>query len=136
MRRIELGDFLLIAEVNTHIAAGQLARIPRVVNLAEAALAAPFAGFGDYEAFPAIHQKAAIYCARIVTYHPLPDGNKRVGYDVMREFLDRNGSSFTHPPGGLDDTAQAIEDLAANLLGEQSFIAWVGDRVRLGLRPP
>src|SRR5580693_8945408 len=76
MRRIELGDFLLIAEIHTGIGANQLARIPRVVNLAEAALAAPFVGFGDYEAFPALHEKAAIYCSRIAAYHPLPDGNK------------------------------------------------------------
>jgi death-on-curing protein len=129
MRRIELGDFLLIAEIHSGIDASQLARIPRVVNLAGAALAAPFAGFGDYEAFPALHEKAAIHCTRIATYHPLPDGNKRTAYDVMREFLDRNEANFTHPPDGLDGTAQAIEDLAANLLGETDFIAWVLDRV-------
>jgi death on curing protein len=125
MLRIELGDFLLIAEIHTGISANQLGRIPRVVSLAEAALAAPFTGFGDYQAFPALHEKAAIYCARIVTYHPLPDGNKRAGYDVMREFVDRNGGSFTHPPEGLDGTAQTIEDLAANVLSETDFIAWV-----------
>jgi death on curing protein len=122
---IELGDFLLIAEIHTGIDANQLARIPRVVNLAESALAAPFAGFADYEVFPALHEKAAVYCSRIATYHPLPDGNKRTAYDVMREFLDRNGAVFTHPADGLDGTAQAIEDLAANVLGERDFIAWV-----------
>lgn len=129
MRRIELGDFLLIAEIHTGIKANQLARIPRVINLAEAALAAPFAGFGDYEAFPALHEKAAVYCSRIATYHPLPDGNKRTAYDVMREFLDRNGVAFAHPPEGLDGTAQAIEDLAANILSEADFIAWLRARV-------
>src|ERR1700735_786504 len=100
MRRIELGDFLLIAEVHTGIDAHQLARIPRVVNLASAAIAAPLAGFGDHELFPEIHEKAAVYCARIATYHPLPDGNKRTAYDVMREFLDGNGVPFGHPPDG------------------------------------
>ncbi len=129
MRRIELGDFLLIAEIHSGIDAHQLARISRVINLAEAAIAAPFAGFGDYEAFPAVHEKAAVYCSRIVTYHPLPDGNKRTAYDVMREFLDRNGVVFRHPSGGLDATAQAIEDLAANILDEPAFISWVLERV-------
>ena len=129
MKHIELGDFLLIAEIHSGIDANQLARIPRVINLSEAALAAPFAGFGDYQAFPALHEKAAVYCSRIATYHPLPDGNKRTAYDVMREFLDRNGATFTHPPDGLDGTAQAIEDLAANILDEAGFIAWVLERV-------
>ena len=129
MRRIELGDYLLIAEIHSGIDAGQLARIPRVVNLGEAALAAPFAGFGDHELFPSLQEKAAVYCSRIATYNPLPDGNKRTAYDVMREFLDRNGASFEHPPDGLDGTAQAVEDVAAKALGEKDFIAWVRARV-------
>ena len=129
MHRIEIGDFLLIAEIHAKIEAGRLARIPRVIALAESALAAPFAGFGDYEAYPALHEKAAVYCARIATYHPLPDGNKRVAYDVMREFLDRNGAVFAHPPGGLDETAQAIEDLAANVLSEQELATWILARI-------
>lgn len=129
MDRVELGDFLVIAEIHSGIDASQLARIPRVIGLAQAALAAPFAGFGDYEAYPALHEKAAVYCARIATYHPLPDGNKRVAYDVMREFLDRNDAVFVHPPGGLDETAQAIEDLAANVLSEQELTAWVLARI-------
>jgi len=125
VRRVEIGDFLLIAELHCGIAAERLARMPRVINLAEAALAAPFAGFGDYQAFPAVHEKAAVYCSRIVAYHPLADGNKLAGYDVMREFLDRNGVPFAHPVDGLDGTARAIEDLAANVLSERDFIAWV-----------
>lgn len=130
MKRIELGDFLLIAEINTGIAAGQLVRIPRVVQLGQSALAAPWTGFGDFEAFPTLAEKAAIYCSRIVGYHPLPDGNKRTGYDVMREFIDRNGATFTHPSGGLAETAQEIEDLAAALIREGQFISWVIDRLK------
>jgi death-on-curing protein len=129
MQRIELGDFLVIAELHTGIDAHQLARMPRVVQLASAALAAPFAGFGDFEAYPTLSEKAAIYCARIVSYHPLPDGNKRTGYDVMREFIDRNGATFTHPPEGLSATAAMIEDLAAALVSEQDFVSWVLDRL-------
>jgi death-on-curing protein len=129
MRRVELGDFLVIAEIHSTIDAHQLARMPRVISLAEAALAAPFAGFGEYELFPALHEKAAIYCSRIAAYHPLPDGNKRTAYNVMWEFLARNGVTLTHPPEGLDGTAQVIEDLAAGSLSEQDFIAWMLQRI-------
>jgi death-on-curing protein len=128
VRRIEIADFVLIAELHCGIAAEQLARIPHVVNLAEAALAAPFSGFGDYQAFPAVHEKAAVYCSRIVTYQPLPDGNKRTGYDVMREFLARNGIAFTHAAGGPLATAQTLEDLAAGALGERELIDWARSR--------
>lgn len=129
MRRIEIGDFLLIAELHCRIAAGWLARIPRVRNLAEAALAAPFADVGGHEAFPNVHEKAAVYCARIATYRPLPDGNKRTAYDVMREFLDRNDVAFSHPPSGLAGTAQVIEDVAANVLDEKGLAAWLLERI-------
>jgi death-on-curing protein len=125
VRRIEIGDFLLIAELHCGIAARRLARMAHVTNLAEACLAAPFAGFGEYQAFPAVHEKAAVYCSRIATYQPLPDGNKRTAYDVMREFLERNDVPFAHPAEGLGGTAQAIEDLAANVLSERDFIAWL-----------
>jgi death on curing protein len=129
MQRIELGDFLLVAEIHTGIDAHHLARMPRVIALASSALAAPFAGFGDVELYPTLGEKAAIYCARIVWYHPLPDGNKRTGYDVMREFVERNGATFTHPSGGLDETAAAIEDLAAGLTSQADFIAWIQARL-------
>lgn len=129
MLRIELGDFLVIAETHTGVDAHQLARMPHVVQLASAALAAPFAGFGDFELYPTLGGKAAIYCARIVSYHPLIDGNKRTGYDVMREFIDRNRATFTHPPEGILATASMIEDLAAAIVSEADFIAWVQGRL-------
>jgi death on curing protein len=144
LHRIELGDLLVIAEIHTGVDAHQLARMPRVVSLAEAALAAPFARLplpsskglpheraGERERFPTLHEKAAVYCSRIVRYHPLPDGNKRTAYDVMREFVERNGAAFVHPPQGLDATAQAIEELAANALGEADFIAWMKARLTM-----
>jgi death-on-curing protein len=77
MERINLADFLVIAELHTGIDAHQLARIDRVVQLAESALAAPFAGYGDHELYPGFADRAAIYASRIARNHPLPDGNKR-----------------------------------------------------------
>lgn len=124
MERIELVDFLLIAEIHTGIRAEQLARMDRVVQLGQAALAAPFAGFGDFEAYPDRAHKAGIYCSRIIRYHPLPNGNKRTGYDVMREFLERNGYELVHPVDLLD-TAKVIDELAASRITEAQFCAWV-----------
>ncbi len=60
MERIGLADFLLIAESHLEIDAGSLARMDRVVALGAAALAAPFAGFGEVEVFPAFEAKAAL----------------------------------------------------------------------------
>ena len=65
MERIDLADFLLIAEFHTGINAHQLARIDRVVQLAESALAAPFAGYGDFEAYPTFADKAGDSAYRV-----------------------------------------------------------------------
>jgi prophage maintenance system killer protein len=59
----------------------------------------------------------------------LPDGNKRAGYDVMREFIDRNGAVFRHPPDGVAGTAETIERLASGDLDEAAFIEWVRERL-------
>lgn len=130
MERIELGDFLLIAEIHAGTRAEDLARMPRVLALGGSALAAPFAGFGDFEAYPAFEDKAGIYCSRIVANHPLPDGNKRTGYDTMMEFIERNGWVFEHANGDLMQTAETIEQLAAGTLPEDRFLAWVRERIR------
>jgi death-on-curing protein len=103
----------------------------RVVALAQSAIAAPFAGFGDVELFPTFEGKATIYCARLIAYHPLPDGNKRTAYDVMIEFLQRNGRTWTHPTGGVHETADMIERLAGKppVLSEKDFCAWAALRI-------
>jgi death-on-curing protein len=130
VKPIDLPDFLLIAELHTGIDARRLARMDRVVQLAGSALAAPFAGYGDVDLHPTFVGKAAIYASRIVRNHPLPDGNKRVAYDVMREFIDRNGFAFEHPAGGLMETAAMIENLAAETVSEDEFEAWLGERIK------
>lgn len=134
-KRTELGDVLLIAEIHTGIAAKRPARMDRVVALVRSALAAPFAGFGNVELFPTFEAKAAIYCARLVAYYPLPDGNKRTAYDTMIEFIERNGRTWTHPSGGLDETASMIERLAGESppLSEEDFLAWAAKNISSAL---
>jgi prophage maintenance system killer protein len=105
--------------------------MPQVIERAQAALATPFAGFGEYEVFPALHEKAALYCSRIIALRPLPDGNEHTAYDVMREFVERNGATFTHPPGGPDETAETLESLATGALDEQGFMLWVLQRIQV-----
>ncbi|ADB53776.1 type II toxin-antitoxin system death-on-curing family toxin [Conexibacter woesei] len=91
MSGLPLADFLLIAEAVIGVDSARLERLPGIAR-AESALAAPNAGFGDVELYPELHKKAAILCSRIVRNHPLPDGNKRVGYVCMIEFIRRNGA--------------------------------------------
>jgi death-on-curing protein len=123
MEMLCLADFLLIAESISGIEAKRLERMPGMTR-AESALAAPRAGFGDVELYPALPAKAAILCSRIVRNHPLPDGNKRVAYICMIEFIRRNGREWA-PEASTDERAAAIEQLAAGALSESDFVAWV-----------
>lgn len=127
MQPVYLPDFLLIAEAVTGTSANRLQR-SIAIGLAESALMAPFAGFGDVELYQEPHEKAAILCSRIVRNHPLPDGNKRAAYICMLEFVARNGGTFDSVTGGTDEIAGMIEDLAAGLVDERTFTAWVKDR--------
>jgi death-on-curing protein len=76
---LELADYLLIVERVLGLPAEVIANFKRI-GLAESALAAPQAGFGDVEAYPDFATKAAVLCWHLVKNHPLPDGNKRCAF--------------------------------------------------------
>ncbi|MCC5949918.1 MAG: Fic family protein [Nitriliruptoraceae bacterium] len=127
---LDLADFLLIAEAVLDIPAEDLARVARM-ELAESALHAPAATFGGVEFYPDLASKTAVLAARLINNHPLPDGNKRVGYLCALEFVARNGGTWTHPPDDLegDDTVAMIEGVAAGKIDEDTFTAWITERL-------
>jgi death on curing protein len=131
IERLSIEDLLLIAETVLDVPAERLARATRL-GVAASALAAPFAAVGDHgpERYPALADKAAILCSRLVRNHPLPDGNKRVALIAMLELVARNHGIWLPPPGGPDELADAIERLATRELSEATFVAWVRERVR------
>ena len=66
--------------------AATLAKASRV-DLADSALHAPAAGFGDEDFYPDIYDKAAVLCCRLAWNHPLPDGNKRASWAALLLFV-------------------------------------------------
>lgn len=122
MEVIDLTDTLLIAEAITGTPAKQLLRDPHVVQRLDAAVAAPNAGFGDQEFFPTLAEKAAILCARIAKNHPLPDGNKRLGWLAMRDFLARNGYDVLVDAEEAEDIVKAV---ITGAMTEDSFARWI-----------
>lgn len=128
---LDVADFLLVAEAVLDIPAEDLADATRL-DLADSALHAPAAEFGGVEFYPDLAAKTAVLASRIVRNHPLPDGNKRVGYLCALEFVARNGATWTNPeadhPDG-DETVAAIEAVAAGQLDEDALRDWVVDRL-------
>lgn len=125
--RLDLITMLLIAEAVLEVPAEQLARIVLVPS-AESALAAPFATFGDVDFYPDPVERAAICCSRILRNHPFPDGNKRVGYECMREMLERGGIPWPRPSEDAEEIATMVERLAGRDVSEEEFVRWVRAR--------
>jgi death-on-curing protein len=67
--------------------------------------------------------KAAVLCARLARNHPLPDGNKRVAYLALLEFLARNDIEWLPP--SVDDTVATIERVAAGAISERELADWL-----------
>jgi death on curing protein len=132
-QRLELVDFLLIAEAVLGVSAERLLGFVGVAGI-ESALAAPFASFGGIDFYDDPVERAAICCSRIIRNHPLPDGNKRLGYECMREMLERSGAPWPRPREDAGEIAVTIDQLAAGTLSEQYFVNWVKIRVERGRR--
>lgn len=133
-KRLEIAEFLLIAEAVLGVEAERLARRARLAA-AEAALAAPFASIDGIPFYADPVERAAICCARIIRHNPLPDGNKRVAYECMRELLDRAGVAWPRPREDAAEIAEKIEGLAARRLSEPDFVRWAKLRARLSEVP-
>ncbi len=119
---LDLADYLLIAEAVLGVPAEEIARWPGI-GLADSALHAPAAGFGGVELYPDVLDKAAVLRARLARNHPLPDGNKRVAYLALLEFLWRNDIEWATP--SVDDTAATIERVAAGTISERELADWL-----------
>lgn len=131
VRYLALADLLLIAEAVLGVDAGELAHTARL-DLAESALASPSASFEGHEFYPAFAEKAAVLCYHLIRNHPLLDGNKRVGYLCVVEFVERNGYTWTPPaadgPSG-DRTVEIIERVAAGTIDPAALALWFEERI-------
>jgi prophage maintenance system killer protein len=54
---------------------------------------------------------------------PLPDGNKRVAYLALVEFLGRNGIDWAPP--SVDETVRMIEEIAAGRVSARELAEWL-----------
>jgi death on curing protein len=119
---LDLADYLLIAEEVLGVPAEAIARWPGI-GLAESALNAPAMGLGGVEFYPDVIDKAAVLCVRLARNHPLPDGNKRVAYLALVEFLARNDVEWAPP--SVEETVAMVEGVSAGSITEQELADWL-----------
>ncbi len=128
-RYIILAEYFWLAEQVTGVDADVLAKASRS-DLADSALHALQAGFGDIEFHPDIYDKAAVLVCRLAWNHPLPDGNKRAGWAALAMFIDLNDGIWDPDPPDIDQAEEAMLAIAAGDVDESWTAAWLRERVR------
>lgn len=128
-RYLTLAEYFWLAEQVTGTEAGVLVKAARV-ELADSALHAPSAGFGDEDFYPDLIDKAAVLTCRLAWNHPLPDGNKRAAWAALVLFLDLNDAIWDPDPPDVDDAETTMLAVAAHDIDEATFADWLRERVR------
>jgi death on curing protein len=70
---------------------------------------------------------AATYVGGIIRNHPFLDGNKRTAFMTGYVFLSRNG---LHLKASEAEAARIVLDLAASILRESGFAAWLRSHIK------
>jgi death on curing protein len=128
IRYLTLGEYLWLAEQVTGTDAAVLAKSSRL-DLADSALHAPQAGFGDEEFYPDVFEKAAVLVCRLAWNHPLVDGNKRAAWVALIMFIEVNGGIWDPDPPDIDDAEAAMQAIAAHQVDEAWTATWLRQRV-------
>ena len=119
---LDLADYLWLA-------GAALDRAPEAVfdvadlGLAESALHAPAASYGQVEFYPDLVTKARVLVVHLAKNHPLPDGNKRAAYLAMIEFLARNGRQFVAT--NVDTTIDMMVKIAGTEVDPAEVEDWI-----------
>lgn len=90
------------------------------------ALNAPFQTFAGDDLYPNILEMGAKLGYGLMSNHPFPDGNKRIGTLAMLTFLKINGLSFTYSHEELIDM---ILDVASGTRSCDELYKWLIDHV-------
>jgi death on curing protein len=128
-RYLALAEYFWLAEQVTGVDAETLTKVARS-DLADSALNAPQAGFGDAEFYPDIYDKAAVLVCRLAWNHPLVDGNKRAAWAALVMFIDLNHGKWDPDPPAIDEAEEAMLAIAGGDVDEAWAATWLRERIR------
>ena len=129
IRYLTIGEYFWLAEQVTGLDAKVLAKSSRS-DLADSALHAPQAGFGEEEFYPDIFDKAAVLVCRLSWNHALIDGNKRSAWAALIMFAELNEGVWAPDPPDVDQAEKAMLAIAAHEVDEAWTAAWLRERLR------
>ena len=94
----------------------------RDLNLLKSALARPFQTFDQEDLYKSSPEKAAAIIESIVINHPFIDGNKRVGWVLMRLYLIEVGQDVQ---ASQEAKYKFVISIASNKLPFQETVKWI-----------
>lgn len=100
-------------------------------GLLESALSRPFQTFDNKDLYPSILHKSAALVESIVINHPFLDGNKRIGYVLMRLFLIENGYDLN---ASQDDKYDFVIKIASGLSDLEQIHDWISQHTEERIR--
>ena len=124
---LSLADYLAIASSVTGLDIDTLIKATKL-DLADSALHAPSAGFGDTDFYPDFVDKAAVLVVRLARNHPLLDGNKRTAWVSLRVFVGLNGWTW-QPAPTVDEAERAVLAIAAGEWDEDRVATWLREHL-------
>lgn len=96
-------------------------------GLLEAALSRPMQTFDGNELYPTLEEKAAAILESIVVNHPFIDGNKRVGYVLMRMVLLDTGLDID---ASQEEKYQLVIEVAKGKLNFSDITKWINEKIK------
>lgn len=94
----------------------------RSMELLKSALARPFQTFDGKDLYKTPFQKAAAIAESVTRNHPFVDGNKRMGYVLMRLLLNQGGLDLE---ASEDEKYAVMIHLAEGKLGFDELVNWL-----------
>jgi death-on-curing protein len=108
----------------------------RDLGLLDAAAHRPRTSLMGHDAYPTLHEKAAVLLESIARNHPLVDGNKRLAWLALFVFYGLNGVDLTAPE---DDAYDLVIKVATGTVGYADMAvclaAWASPDVAVSRNP-
>jgi death on curing protein len=94
----------------------------RDLNAPKAAIQRPYSTFDGKDLYPTIYDKAAALVESLVKNHAFIDGNKRIGYVMLRFFLMESGYDLS---ASQTDKYNFIIEISKGNLDFDSIKKWI-----------
>jgi death-on-curing protein len=122
---ISISEIILIQDILIEKFGGT--RGIRDKGLLESAISRPFQTFDGIDLYSTEIKKAAALIESIITNHPFLDGNKRIGYVIMRLYLLDSGLDII---SSQSDKYDFVIKIASSKSDFDEICNWINDHLK------